>query len=157
LFGVEQPSVTVDEWDLQNLTNPLAHLLAVPLNGTVVEGLPSETFWFFQGGVRHPTTFNAAAVPVDDQGLAVFAEALVPVTPLTDIAPRCVVPRLLHLTLVKARASLTRAHCRVGTVRRPLRWPPNHPLIVATQSARAHSKHRARYRVNLRLVSPIRP
>lgn len=152
LFGAVQPSVTVDEWDLQNISNPLAHLRAAPLNGTIVEGLPSHTFWSFNGGTRTPARANAAAVGVDDQGLVAFAELLGDVTPFTEMAARCVVPRLRHLTLVRARASLRRAHCRVGKVRRPLRWPPHHPLRVFAQSARPHSKHRINYRVNLRLV-----
>lgn len=151
LFGTVQPSITVDEWELQNLTNPLAHLRPVPLNGTVVEGLPSQTYWSFKGGVRQAARLNAAAVAVDDQGLAVFPEAAGALSPLAQTSIRCVVPRLERLILVKARAALTRAHCRLGTVIRPRHWPAHHPLRVLTQSAAPHSKHRANFRVGLRL------
>lgn len=152
LFGAVQPSVTVDEWDLQNITNPLAHLRAAPLDGTIVEGLPSMTFWSFKVGTRKPVRPNAAAVGVDDQGLAGFTEATGNVTPFAELTFRCIVPRLTNLTIVRARAALKRAHCRVGKVLRPHRWPPHHPLRVFAQSAVPRSKHRANYRVNLRLV-----
>ena len=73
--------MTVDEWDLLNMTNPLAHLRPMPLNGTVVKGLPSNTYWSFTGGLREAAKANAAAVAVDDQGLAAFGEATGAETP----------------------------------------------------------------------------
>ncbi len=151
LFGVQQPSVTVDEWDLLNMTNPLAHLRPMPLNGTIVKGLPSNTYWSFAGGLRQPAKANAAAVAVDDQGLAAFGEVTSAETPDAEMTLRCVVPRLKHLSLVRARGALRRSHCRVGAVRRPAAWPPNHLLRVATQSAAPRTRHRVNFRVNLRL------
>jgi glycoside hydrolase-like protein len=151
LFGAEQPSVTVDEWDLLNMTNPLAHLRPVPLNGTVVRGLPSQAYWSFASGLRRPVRSNAAAVAVDDQGLAAFAETTGAETPAVLMAPRCVVPALKRLSLARARSALRRAHCRIGTVRRPRTWSPNHLLRVTTQSAAPHTRHQVNYRVNLRL------
>jgi hypothetical protein len=72
VFGGEQPYVTVDEWDIENVTNPAAHLNATPANGTIVEGLPSDTDWIFESGLRSPIPANAAAVAVDDFGLAAY-------------------------------------------------------------------------------------
>jgi hypothetical protein len=152
LFGAPQPSVTVDEWDLENTSNPLAHLRPAPLNGTVVRGLPSGAYWTFARGTRKPTKRNTAAVAVDDQGLAAFPEKTTAPTPQDESGLDCVVPQLRHLTLVHARATLRRAHCRVGAVRRPAHWPPRHVLRVARQSAPPASEHPPGYRINLRLT-----
>jgi hypothetical protein len=64
---------------------------------------------------------------------------------------RCVVPDLKHLTLTRAKRALQRAHCGVGTLRRPKHVPRHHVLRVTSQSAVAGSKHSARYLVNLTL------
>src|SRR5205807_883667 len=34
VFGGVQPYVTVDQWDIDNVTDPLSHLYQVPVNGT---------------------------------------------------------------------------------------------------------------------------
>ena len=151
LFGAPQPSVTVDEWDLQNTTNPLAHLRPAPLDGTVVRGLPSRLYWSFRGGARLSASQNAAAVAVDDQGLAVFPVTTQGSTPQDELPVTCVVPRLRHLSLARARGALRRAHCRAGAVHRPHHRPPGHLLRVAGQSAAPRSRHPAGYRVKLRL------
>jgi hypothetical protein len=157
IYGASQPSITVDQWDVSNPSSPLSHLRAAPLDGTVVEGLPSGSYWSFSGGYRTVVSPTAAAVGVDDAGLATFAQA-----PLTggvggmpqphQVAPQCVVPRLKHMSLVRARGALRKAHCRVGTVRRPLRWGRYHLLHVFGQSTPPHSTHPSRYKVNLRLI-----
>jgi cell wall-associated NlpC family hydrolase len=72
VFGGTQPSVTVDQWDLENPAEPYAHIRTTPNNGTVVEGLPSATYWTFQNGERAPTDPSAGAITVDDTGLAVY-------------------------------------------------------------------------------------
>ena len=72
LFGGVQPYVTVDQWDIDNITNPAAHLNTAPVDGTVVEGLPSNSYWSFSAGLRSPVSATATAVRVDDRGLAVF-------------------------------------------------------------------------------------
>ncbi len=151
LFGAPQPSVTVDEWDLQNTTNPLAHLRPAPLDGTVVRGLPSQAYWSFEHGARVSATKNAAAVAVDDQGLAGFPVTTEGSTPQDELPATCVVPQLRHLSLARARGALRRAHCRAGAIHRPRRWPPWHLLRVTAQSAAPRSTHPAGYRVNLRL------
>ena len=147
LYGAPEPSVTVDEWDLQNIGNPLVDLRATPLNGTLVEGLPSDTYWSFKQGVRRPAKRNAAAVGVDDQGLAAFPEYTPPVVPAG-----CVVPKVTRLSLVQARGALSRAHCLVGKVHRPHYSPRYHRLRVVAQSATPHSAHRLDFKVNLRLA-----
>lgn len=84
LFG-GQPAglVQVDAWDVQNMTNPAAHLNAKPIDGTVVEGLPSDAYWFFASGYRSPAAANSAAVRIDDIGLAAFPVAPDTVGPTT--------------------------------------------------------------------------
>jgi Domain of unknown function (DUF1906) len=131
LFGGVRPSVTVDQWDLSNLSNPEAHLDAKPLNGTVVEGLPSRSYWVFSGGTRRLTSANAAAVQVDDVGLAAF-----PAIP-------CVVPRLRRLTLAQARHALQRADCRLGSVGRPTPARRSRTLRVLSQMPQAHAREPA--------------
>ena len=141
----------MDEWNLLNMTNPLAHLLPAPLDGTVVKGLPSNTYWAFDGGLRAPAEPNAAAVAVDDQGLAAFGETTGAETPDDEMTLSCIVPRLRHLSLARARGALRRSHCRVGTVRRPATWSPNHLLRVTAQSAAPRTRHPVDFRVNVRL------
>jgi len=75
VFGGEQPFVTIDEWDLEHIGTPAAHLNVSPVNGTRVEGIPSNTFWVFSGGVRRHSTSSEAATVVDDFGVAAFERA----------------------------------------------------------------------------------
>ena len=75
VFGGVKPYVNVDQWDVNNTSDPHAHLLAAPLDGTVVEGLPSSQFWSFHSGLRSPVAANPQAVAVDDVGLAAFQVA----------------------------------------------------------------------------------
>ena len=75
LFGGVQPSVVVDPWDLSNLASPLSHLRAVPADGTVIEGLPSGSYWSFRQGERRPVAASPAAVAIDDADLAPYAVA----------------------------------------------------------------------------------
>jgi hypothetical protein len=116
LFGGVRPSVSVDQWDLANVSSPAAHLNAKPLDGTVVEGLPSRSYWVFTRGRRRLTSANVAAVRVDDVGLAAFRG--IP----------CVVPRLGELTLGRARRALLPAARGLppgtGTAEPPLPPPP---------------------------------
>jgi hypothetical protein len=127
LFGTLGSAVTVDQWDIQHPRNPLAHLNRVPADGTVVEGLPSGSYWVFQGGYRSTIAPTHAATQVDDAALARF-----PMVP-------CVVPLLGGLTLVQAEAVLQAADCRLGIVRRRTRPRPHHFLHVLRQSLSAGS------------------
>ncbi len=72
VFDGVQPYTTVDQWDVDNDSNPYAHLRPVPLDGTEVEGLPSHSDWLFGGGLRSSLPTAAGAVAVDDAGLAAF-------------------------------------------------------------------------------------
>ena len=72
LFGGVQPYVTIDQWAIDNIADPHAHLRRAPADGTVVEGLPSHAFWQFSGGLRHTAVATAGAVTEDDAGLAAF-------------------------------------------------------------------------------------
>jgi hypothetical protein len=141
LFGTVQPFVTVDQWDIDNATNPLSHLRAVPANGTVVEGLPSHTYWRFATGGRIPVAVSSAAIPVDDLALASFS--ILPASSgggsLGGSAP-CVVPSLRHMTITQASRALNRAHCRLGKIHRPRHPPRHHVLRVASQAPGANSR-----------------
>lgn len=74
-FGGPQPTVVVDRWDIENISNQAAHLNAVPASGTTVEGLPSSQYWLFNAGMRTSTAASSAAVGVPDAGLASFLES----------------------------------------------------------------------------------
>ena len=158
LFPGLLPGVTVDPWNLSNIGNPASRLLAAPINGTVVEGLPSGAYWCFSGGYRTALSVTPGAVAVDDQALTPFAQVSQPgmpgcSTPVPQkAAPQCVVPRLKHMGLKRARGELRRALCRVGKVRRPRRWGRHHLLRVFGQSVRPQSKRPAGSKVNLRLL-----
>ncbi len=72
VFGEVQPYTTIDKWDVDNESSPYAHLRSAPLDGTVVEGLPSHSYWLFSGGLRGSSPAASGAVAVDDAGLAAF-------------------------------------------------------------------------------------
>jgi hypothetical protein len=136
-FGGFRASVTVDQWDLSNLSNPGAHLSAAPRSGTVVEGLPSRSYWTFAGGTRRLSSTRSAAVQVSDSGLAAFG------------AIPCVVPRLARLTLTQTRRTLRQADCGLGKVR--LRSRRHSVPRVITQVVRPQSTHTADYAVGITL------
>ena len=80
VFGAAQPDVVIDQWDIDNAGTSLSHVSRTPANGTVVEGLPSLTYWAFHGGLRTPSAASASAVEVDDIGLGAFAQGTAPTT-----------------------------------------------------------------------------
>jgi hypothetical protein len=137
LFGGIRPSVSVDQWDLANVSSPAAHLDAKPRDGTVVEGLPSRSYWVFAGARRRLTSASLAAVQVDDAGLAAFRG--VP----------CVVPRLRRLTLPQVRRALQRADCRLGKVQLSRRAPLSHTLRVISQIPAARTWYAPYYPVRV--------
>jgi Domain of unknown function (DUF1906) len=138
-FGGTQPSVTIDPWDISNVSNPLTRLIYKPTVGTVVEGLPSDAYWEFGPKNRYLVPPNPAAVRVDDRGLVPFS------------AIPCRVPRLGHLTLTQVKAALMKADCQLGKVKdRPL-TRRRHTLRVIKQSPAARAKHVAFYRVGVTL------
>jgi cell wall-associated NlpC family hydrolase len=71
-YGGVQPVVTVDVWDVTNASNSTAHLSATPLDGTIVEGVPSGTYWQFTSGKRQTTSLSSGAVTVEDSSLSNF-------------------------------------------------------------------------------------
>jgi hypothetical protein len=91
VFGGVQPYVTVDQWDLDNIANPGAHLKARPVDGTLVEGLPAHAYWSFNGGLRSPAAAGSGAVSVDDVGLAAFPQPACP-SGQTGTPPNCKTP-----------------------------------------------------------------
>jgi hypothetical protein len=139
LFGGVRPSVTVDQWDLTNVSSPAAHLNAKPFDGTVVEGLPSHSYWVFAGGQRRLTSARAAAVQVDDAGLAAFAG--IP----------CTVPRLKQLTLPQVRRALRSADCRLGRVQRHRVGQHSSRLHVIKQAPRPRTTRAASWAVEITL------
>ena len=132
-----------------------------PVDGTVVQGLPSNSDWGFCSGQRSPVPTNPKAVEVDDAGLAAFAvgtnSSCVTVVRGAGalqgkVVKHCVVPRLKHMTLTRARRALLKSNCSVGKVRKPKHVKRHHTLRVFGQSARVRSQHAVRYRVNLLLI-----
>ena len=166
VFGGVQSYVTVDEWVIDNIKNPLAHLNAVPADGTVVEGLPSHTYWAFEDGLRSSTSATSSATGVDDVGLAAFpkkpatmsnpsggsgAGTTSPTAPARSERHACLVPALRGKTLSSSRRALARAHCALGRVRRPRHVAKHHTLRVTRQSAPAGSRLPAGQMINLTL------
>lgn len=142
VFGGIQPSVTIDQWDIDNVLNPAAHLRAQPTPGTVVQGLPSRIFWqFMAGGRRVRVGASPVAVAVDDAALTRYA--------VTASVPRCLVPPLRHLTIPAARRAIARAHCRLGKVRRPRHVSRLHVLHVLHQTPAPRVRHSVGWRVGV--------
>jgi hypothetical protein len=160
VFGGIQPYVVVDAWDIANAGDPQSHVAVTPADGTVVEGLPSGSYWLFCSGQRSSVPANARAVEVDDAGLAAFTQGTSSACATergagalqTKILKHCVVPRLKHMTLTRARKALLKGNCRVGKLRKPKHVKRRHTLRVFGQSAKVRSKHAVRYRVNLWLI-----
>jgi hypothetical protein len=125
LFDGVEPAVGVDEWDFENLTNPVAHLNPTPADGTIVEGLPSGTYWTFRGGFRISTAANPFATQVADTALAAYPEL------------PCVVPQIAWMKLARAKVRLRAADCRVGYVRWLRRPTLRHPRHVIAQSVQS--------------------
>jgi hypothetical protein len=158
-FGGQQPYVMMDEWDIDKITNPAAHLNARPLDGTLVEGLPFDGYWSFNGGLRSPATAASGAVTVDDAGLAAFPQSSCPAgqtgTPPNckrpTSHPECVVPNLTRMGVGQAKSALSRAHCRLGKVDRPKQVARHHVLRVANQSTTRGSTHPNGYYVGITL------
>jgi hypothetical protein len=141
-YGRVHSAVTIDPWNIQNISSPQSHLLATPLDGTVVKGIPSRTYWLFKGGKRAAVGVTPGAVAVDDASLTAFAILPPPV--------RCVVPKLKHRTLRQAKRALRRSHCRLGKVNIPHGRNP-HRLHVISQAPRPQVTRRMGYAVRLTL------
>jgi hypothetical protein len=121
LFPGLASAVIVDPWDLAHPSSPRAHLAARPADGTIVEGLPSRSYWVFDGRARRTVSPSSTATQVDDDALSAF-----PIVP-------CLVPGLRGLTLTQARAVLQAADCATGNVHRRRTPPPHQFLHVARQ------------------------
>jgi hypothetical protein len=59
-------AVTIDGWDIAHLGASQTGLDAVPVVGTVVEGLPSGAYWEYESGGWVTTGSTTSAVQVDD-------------------------------------------------------------------------------------------
>jgi len=44
-----------------------------PVNGTIVKGVPSNTYWSFNDGEREPVSASPNAIVIDDGGLSLYA------------------------------------------------------------------------------------
>ncbi|MBV9417181.1 MAG: DUF1906 domain-containing protein, partial [Solirubrobacterales bacterium] len=139
LFGGVQPSVTIDPWDIANMSNPLARLLSRPTIGTAVEGLPSGAYWRFGPKNRYLIPPTPGVVRVDDRGLLPYS------------AMACRVPTLAHKTLAQVKAALILADCHLGKVHTHLMSHRSHVLRVIKQVPNARTKHSAYYTVGITL------
>ena len=134
LFGGVWPSVTIDQWDVSEASNPAAHLSPQPAYGTLVEGLPSHSYWVFADGLRRLASPSPAAVQVDDSGLAAY-----PAVP-------CVVPPLQQLTLAAAKRALQSADCSLGKMQ-GLRRTASRAQHVIAQEPQPQTTAEANYPV----------
>ncbi|HEY3758159.1 MAG TPA: hypothetical protein VGL37_00215 [Solirubrobacteraceae bacterium] len=50
-----------------------------PANGTLVEGLPSDTYWIFNDGQREPASPSPGAIAIDDGGLGLYPTKALPI------------------------------------------------------------------------------
>ncbi len=150
LFGGPRSSVLIDQWDIDptNILSPASHLHSTPKNGTIVEGLPSKTFWEFSGGGRYQVSHSKYAISVDDTGLQGFAQVA---GGSGLFGSPCVVPSLRRKTLRQARKLITGAHCRVGKIAKPRHVAAHHTLRVVGQLPKARSSKPANWKVFLRL------
>jgi hypothetical protein len=137
LFPGLASAVTVDPWDLAHPAAPRAHLAARPADGTIVEGLPSRSYWVFDGRSRRTVSASSTATQVDDAALTAF-----PIVP-------CLVPGLRGLTITQAQAVLQAADCKVGTVHRARAPAPHQALHVARQFPGPNAKRPALTPVSL--------
>ncbi len=79
-FGGQQPATLVDQWDVDNPSDPRAHLAASPMDGTTVTGLPSGQQWSFKAGCRTGASGASGSVAVNDSAAAAFATCTPPDT-----------------------------------------------------------------------------
>ncbi len=139
IFGGTQPSVMIDPWDLANVWNPLARLEYRPAINTVVEGLPSGSYWRFGPKNRYLVLPTPGAVRVDDRGLKMFSATV------------CRVPNLAHETLTEVKAALLTADCLLGKVRdRPV-TRRRHTLRVTKQSVSPRVRKTGGYLIGVTL------
>jgi Peptidase family M23 len=66
IFGGPRPYVDVDRWAVANAGHPASHLLRLPLDGTLIRGLPSRSVWRIVGGKREPTSEQSGFVDIND-------------------------------------------------------------------------------------------
>jgi len=91
IFGGVQPFVGIDKWAVDNITNPAAHMRAVPADGTLLRGLPSGRLWRIDNGRRSATTTAAGAVSVNDATAESFPLTTCPAGQ-TGTPPNCQPP-----------------------------------------------------------------
>ena len=91
IFVGPQPTVGIDKWAVDNLTDPAAHMRSVPANGTLLRGLPSGRLWKVDDGRRSPATATAGAVAVNDATAESFPLASCPAGQ-TGTPPNCLPP-----------------------------------------------------------------
>ena len=72
IFGAPQSSTGVDQWALENASDPHAHLRALPADGTRLQGLPSQTLVEIVSGRRRMSAEGSGAVAVNDDSLQAF-------------------------------------------------------------------------------------
>ena len=72
-FGGVQPYVSIDEWDITNITNPAAHLNSTPVDGTILEDVPSDSYWQINSNCRSAVAPSGSAVAVTDGAVTQFS------------------------------------------------------------------------------------
>jgi len=130
---------------------------------------PSGVSWDFGDGTPAATGFSTShafaqtgsyvvtATVTDEAGFVATAHSSVMVTSATKPPAKahCVVPKLVGKTLPAAKSALSKAHCRLGTVKRPSH-KRHQTLHVTKQSVAPHTKKPKGTKVNLTLAYPKR-
>ncbi|WP_217924983.1 CHAP domain-containing protein [Miltoncostaea oceani] len=80
--GGPQPTVSVDDWAIDQAGHPLSHLLKFPADGTLLRARPSNVRWQVNGGQRS-TSPGEGGIVVDEVGLG-----RVPLRPATSTPNR---------------------------------------------------------------------
>jgi hypothetical protein len=95
-------AVAVDPGTISGLGG--GRLLAVPKDGTVLRGLPSNTLWEIVNGQRRQTFINVAGIDVDDGAIAAIPLAAVvqPAAPPAIVTPPPAAPVPFSPTLSSA-------------------------------------------------------
>jgi hypothetical protein len=119
-------------------------------------GLLSQAVSTRIGGLAPSTTYHLRLAVTTPDGTALTGDATV-TTPALTAPAACRVPKLRLLSLAKARTALAKAHCALGTVKRPKRHlsrKQKRRLVVVSQSPAAFTSLQAGVRVKVRLGFP---
>jgi PKD domain-containing protein len=169
--GDDGPFVQATGYDF---VGPQVRNLQIPATGTVGEPVffavsPFDVFplgatiWMFGDGsqaasgnaVSHvysaPGAYSVTVSAFDASGNASTQAGAIAAGPVKPPPPACAVPKLVGKKLAQAKAALTAANCKLGTVRKPKRQGKRRRVLVVKSSNPAAGARSADGMVDLRL------